>query len=220
MESYRVIWMSDSNSVAKWRRIMFFDVGMPIAVAMTSALKVGSRMTKAPWIPLSIFFYNFIHRNKCSDVRTYGDKIVFVFIIIPLKLSAYSAKSMPRAQLIKRWLVHTRGSQSITSHCLRLSLMACRSYLIIRRKVMPCTIDVWWALRVTPKCFSNSRLVKLSSSRASIKQVWKESAYWITDNNSIKDVIHLSLACDLILYLSESDVGEPFIWDPRIPKCW
>jgi hypothetical protein len=48
LEFYRVIWMSDSNSVAKWRRIMFFDVGMPIAVAMTSALKVGSKMTKAP----------------------------------------------------------------------------------------------------------------------------------------------------------------------------
>lgn len=45
---YRVIWTSDSSSVAKWRRIMFFDAGIPIAVAMTSALKVGSRTTKAP----------------------------------------------------------------------------------------------------------------------------------------------------------------------------
>jgi hypothetical protein len=42
-------------------------------------------------------------------------------------------------------------------------------------------MDAWWALRVTPKCFSNSRLVKLSNSRASIKQVWKMSAYWIRD---------------------------------------
>lgn len=82
LELYRVIWTSDSNSVAKWRRIMFFDVGMPMAVAMTSALNVGSRITKAPWIPLSF------HSNKSGvqtaehtaiNMRVHTSKVVGVF---------------------------------------------------------------------------------------------------------------------------------------------
>ena len=44
----------------------------------------------------------------------------------PLRLSAYSARSMDRAQRTHRKLVHTTGSVSTSSLCLRLSARTCQ----------------------------------------------------------------------------------------------
>lgn len=51
----------------------------------------------------------------------------------PFKLSAYSPRSIERAQRMNRWLVHTIGSVSTFSDCNRLMAKACRSYFMIRR---------------------------------------------------------------------------------------
>lgn len=46
--------MSASNSVARWRRIMFLEGGIPSAVAIVSPEKDGSSTTSPPWTPLSV----------------------------------------------------------------------------------------------------------------------------------------------------------------------
>ncbi|KAI9583582.1 hypothetical protein GQX74_005330 [Glossina fuscipes] len=61
--TYRAGKINASNSVDKWRRIIFFDGGIPKAVAMVSPENDGSNTTKPPCTPLSVNF---------ERDRTYG----------------------------------------------------------------------------------------------------------------------------------------------------
>lgn len=52
--TYRAGKINASNSVDKWRRIIFFDGGIPKAVAIVSPENDGSNTTKPPCTPLSV----------------------------------------------------------------------------------------------------------------------------------------------------------------------
>jgi hypothetical protein len=45
--------ISESNSVIKCRRTIFFDCDMPKAEAIVSPVNDGSKTTSPPWTPLS-----------------------------------------------------------------------------------------------------------------------------------------------------------------------
>lgn len=112
-----------SNSVAKWRLIMFLFGGIPNAVAIVSPEKEGSRTIKPPCTPLSVY----ANGKRCEYHR-----IVLSFSIIPFKLSAYSPRSIDLAQRIKRLFVHTIGSLSSLSDCNLRNANPCLSYFSIR----------------------------------------------------------------------------------------
>jgi len=144
LKTHRAGKMRASNSVLRCRRIMFFEGGMPRAVAMVSPEKDGSNTTRPPCTPLSAgglaIGGNEIRTGQRSPLNCrseWHNQRAIDMAHAPFRLSAYSPRSMDRTQRMKRWFVHTMGSVSTVSDCTRLMASVCRSYFTMRNTWMP-----------------------------------------------------------------------------------
>lgn len=120
-------------------------------------------------------------------------------------------------------------------------LLTCRSYFIILSRCMPCTMEAWWNFLVTPRYFSNSFLLIVSSMRASTKFARNDSAYcwqniyFMVISHQLQNYFYLKICLvfslvirnilnhkvswkllSAISYLWESQIRQPLSSDPGV----